>query len=47
MTELDVRHRLVRFLDHRVFDPVLQARPDDYPPGQREALREVQRVLHE
>ena len=36
------KDELVRFLDHRVFDPILNAKPDKYSGKQHEDLKYVQ-----
>lgn len=45
MTDTDVTHRLVSFLDEHVFDPVLRARAEDLPAGKRAALLEMQQAM--
>jgi hypothetical protein len=42
MTQDDVAHRLLEFLDEHAFGPVLSARPEGYPAAQGEALRAAQ-----
>ena len=44
MGQEDARRELLRFLDERAFDPVLRARPEDYPESKRPELAEAQRA---
>jgi hypothetical protein len=44
MTDHDAKQELVRFLEKRVFDPVLKARPNGRSPAERERLEHVQRA---
>jgi hypothetical protein len=37
------KDKLVEFLDHRAFDPVLRAKPEHYPEPRRGKLEDVQR----
>jgi uncharacterized protein (DUF2267 family) len=43
MTDEDARRKLVDFLDERAFQPVLRAKPDDFPKDKRDQLADVQR----
>jgi Mg2+ and Co2+ transporter CorA len=36
------RAELLNFLNHRVFDPILKAKPDDYDEADRKKLQDVQ-----
>jgi len=38
----ETKRRLIEFLDRKAFDPILKARPDDYPEGKRAELKHVQ-----
>jgi hypothetical protein len=40
----DAKHKLVDFLDHRAFDPVLKRRADDVSEKERGHLADVQRA---
>ena len=42
MTE-SARKKLVAWLERRAFDPVLRVKPEDYPPGKRDKLKDVQK----
>jgi hypothetical protein len=38
------KEKLIGFLDRRVFQPILQAKPDDRSEGERDKLQRVQRA---
>ena len=40
----NAKRKLVDFLDERAFRPVIRAKPEDYPEGKRDKLRDVQRA---
>lgn len=40
----DAKRKLVDYLDEKAFQPVLRAKPDDYPEGNRAKLADVQRA---
>ena len=42
MADSDTKRKLVDFLERKAFQPVLDAKPDDYPEGKRDNLRHVQ-----
>lgn len=37
------KQELIHFLEHRVFNPILRAKPDDYTDRDRPALEHVQK----
>ncbi len=41
------KNELVQFLNHRVFDKILAAKPNDYKESQREDLSYVQRATRD
>jgi hypothetical protein len=38
------KQELIHFLEQRVFNPILRAKPDDYSNGDRAALEHVQKA---
>ncbi len=44
MTTQDAQEHLFRFLDQHAFQPVLEAREDDYPQDKRDELRHVKQA---
>jgi hypothetical protein len=43
MASSDAKQKLVRFLEEQAFRPVLHAKPDRYPAGKRDHLKDAQR----
>jgi hypothetical protein len=42
-TMSDAKDKLVHFLEHKAFRPVMDARPDRYPASKRDTLQDMQR----
>jgi hypothetical protein len=42
MAQQDARQRLVHWIETHAFNPVLRAKPEDYPAGKRDNLKDVQ-----
>lgn len=40
----DAQRKLMHFLGEKAFEPVLRAKPDDYPESKRPQLEHVQRA---
>jgi hypothetical protein len=44
MSDESAKRQVAEFLDEKAFQPVLRAKPDDYPPNKRDKLKHVQRA---
>lgn len=45
MTLVDERQRVLEFLEQQLFGPVLDQKPDDYPPFRRDEVEEVRGIV--